>query len=189
MENRRQVPWKTKHRATIWFSDPPPRRVSGENHGLKGSLHPGFTAALLTTARTRKQPERPSTEEGQEDAETCLLEYCACMCAQRLIRVRLCSYVHCSPPDASVQRIFQAGVLEGISISFSRESSWPRDQSGISCSGRWVLYYYPPGAQPLTGMKNAICSNMDGRDHHTEWSQAKRNIAWYCMHGQSRKKW
>ena len=156
MGNRRQVPWKTKHRATIWFSDPPPRRVCGENHGLKGSLHPGFTAARLAGARTRKQPERRSAEEGQEDAGTCLLEYRACVCAQRLIRVRLCSYVHCSPPDASVQGIFQAGVLEGVSISFSREPSWPRVQTCISCLAGKFLTTEKPG-KPINHIPYILC--------------------------------
>jgi len=32
-----------------------------------------------------------------------------------------------SPPGSSVHGIFQAGILEWVSIPFSRESSWPRD--------------------------------------------------------------
>ena len=38
----------------------------------------------------------------------------------------------CSLPGSSVQWIFQAIVLEGIAISFSRWSSWPRDQTWVS---------------------------------------------------------
>ena len=35
--------------------------------------------------------------------------------------------------DSSVHGIFQAIVLEWIAISFSRGSSWPRDQTQVSC--------------------------------------------------------
>ena len=38
----------------------------------------------------------------------------------------------CSPPGSSVHGIFQAGILERVSISFSRGSSRPRDQTRVS---------------------------------------------------------
>ena len=38
----------------------------------------------------------------------------------------------CRLPGSSVQRIFQATVLEWIAISFSRGSSWPRDWTQVS---------------------------------------------------------
>ena len=47
-----------------------------------------------------------------------------------------------SLPGSSVHGIFQTRVLEWVSISYSRGSSWPRDQthiSCISCIGRWIL--------------------------------------------------
>ena len=39
----------------------------------------------------------------------------------------------CSLQGSSVHGIFQARVLEWVAISFSRESSWPRDQTKVSC--------------------------------------------------------
>ena len=56
----------------------------------------------------------------------------------------LCNPVDCSSPVSSVQRIFQAGILEQGAISYSRGSSWLRDWacvSRISCIGRRVLYH------------------------------------------------
>ena len=44
----------------------------------------------------------------------------------------LCDPMDCSPPGSSVRGIFQARVLEWVSISFSRGSSWPRDWTLIS---------------------------------------------------------
>ena len=37
-----------------------------------------------------------------------------------------------SPPGSSVHGIFQARILEWVTISFSRESSWPRDRTRVS---------------------------------------------------------
>ena len=41
--------------------------------------------------------------------------------------------MHCSPPGSSVHGIVQASILEWVAISFSRWSSWSRDQTRISC--------------------------------------------------------
>ena len=46
----------------------------------------------------------------------------------------------CSLPGSSVHEIFQARVLEWVSISSSREFSLPRDRTHVSCIGRWILY-------------------------------------------------
>ena len=39
----------------------------------------------------------------------------------------LCHPMDCSPLGSSVRGVFQTRVLEWVAISFSRESSWPRD--------------------------------------------------------------
>ena len=39
----------------------------------------------------------------------------------------------CSPPGSSIHGIFQARTLEWVAISFSRASSWPRDQTQVFC--------------------------------------------------------
>ena len=41
-----------------------------------------------------------------------------------------------SLPDSSVHGILQAKILEWVAISFSRESSWPTDQTNISYIGK-----------------------------------------------------
>ena len=44
----------------------------------------------------------------------------------------------CSLPSSSVYRISQARILEWVTISFSRGSSYPRDQAQVSCiAGRF----------------------------------------------------
>ena len=39
-----------------------------------------------------------------------------------------------SPPGSSVHGTLQAKILEWVSISFSRESSQPRNQTQVSCT-------------------------------------------------------
>ena len=53
--------------------------------------------------------------------------------AWMLSRIWLCDPMDCSPPGPSVHGISQARILEWVPISFSRGSSWPRDQTHISC--------------------------------------------------------
>ena len=55
----------------------------------------------------------------------------ACMLSLQWCRT-LCDPVDCSPPGSSVYWILQARILEGIAISFSRESSRPRDRTHVS---------------------------------------------------------
>ena len=53
----------------------------------------------------------------------------------------LCNPMDYSTPGSSVRGIFQARILEWVTISSSRGSPWPRDQTRVSCIGRWVLYH------------------------------------------------
>ena len=54
----------------------------------------------------------------------------------------LCDPTDCSPTGFSVHGILQARILEWIAIPFFRASSWPRDQTWVSCIGRWILYHW-----------------------------------------------
>ena len=60
----------------------------------------------------------------------------------------------CSLPVSFPHRILQARTLEWVAIPFSRESSWPRDQTNISCIGRWVLYHWATRETPLRFLIN-----------------------------------
>ena len=57
----------------------------------------------------------------------------------------LCDPMDCSLQGSSVHGIFQARVLEWIAISFSRESSQPRDWTQVSCiAGRRFNLLHSP---------------------------------------------
>ena len=44
----------------------------------------------------------------------------------------LCSPMYCSMPGSHVHATFQARILERVAISYSRASSWPRNQTCVS---------------------------------------------------------
>ena len=51
----------------------------------------------------------------------------------------LCDSMDCSPPGSSVRGILQVRILQWVSISTSKGSSPPRDQTQVSCIvGRFV---------------------------------------------------
>ena len=45
----------------------------------------------------------------------------------------LCNRLDCGPPGSYIHGILQVTILEWVAISFSRGSSWPRDQTLIPC--------------------------------------------------------
>ena len=48
----------------------------------------------------------------------------------------------CSPAGFSVHGILQARILEWVAIPFSRESSWPKDQTQVShIAGRFFAIW------------------------------------------------
>ena len=53
----------------------------------------------------------------------------------------LCDPLDCSPPGSSVLGTSRARLLEWVAISFSGRYSQPRDQTRVSCFGRWILYH------------------------------------------------
>ena len=54
----------------------------------------------------------------------------------------------CSLPGPFVHGILQARTLEWIVIPFSRESSWRRDQTQVSCiAGSFFTYWATKEAQ------------------------------------------
>ena len=77
----------------------------------------------------------------------------ACLVAQS--RPILCDPMDCSPPGSSVHRIFQARILEWVTISFSRDSSQPGDWTQVSSiAGRFSSQSEPPGMNHFSISRN-----------------------------------
>ena len=53
-----------------------------------------------------------------------------------------------SPPGSSVHGISQARIPDWVATSYSKGSSWPRDWTHISCTGRWILYHWATREAP-----------------------------------------
>ena len=78
----------------------------------------------------------------------------------------LCDPTDGSPPGSPAPGILQARTLMWMSMTSTRESSWPRDQihiSYVSCIGRWVLYHW--------ATREALCkvSNFTNDSTCKEW--------------------
>ena len=59
-----------------------------------------------------------------------------------------CDPMDCTPPGSSILEVLQARILEWVAISFFRGSSWPRDQTPISCAaGRFFTVWATREAQ------------------------------------------
>ena len=54
----------------------------------------------------------------------------------------LCNPMDCNPQGSSVHGISQARTLEWVAIFSSRASSWPKDQTTVSCISRQILYHW-----------------------------------------------
>ena len=68
----------------------------------------------------------------------------------------LCDPMDCSPPGSSVHGILQARIQEWVAIPFSRGSSWPRDQTQVSCIiGRFFTIW--DTGKPQINKSKAVC--------------------------------
>ena len=76
---------------------------------------------LQVTSR-EKEGEGAIQGSGREKVKVLITQSC----------LTLCNGMECSPPGSSVHGILQARTLERVAISFSRGSSWPRDQTWVS---------------------------------------------------------
>ena len=71
-----------------------------------------------------------------------------------------CNPIDYSLPTSSVHRIFQARILQWVTISFSRGSSSPRDQTCVSCISftGWQILYHPTAYPNGSVHKEAACN-------------------------------
>ena len=89
-----------------------------------------------------------------QGTEGCVELWCLCVCAKLLQScLTLFDPMDQSPPDSFVHKILQARILEWITISFSRGSSIPRDQTQVSCiTGRFFTTELPRKPIELWGL-------------------------------------
>ena len=71
--------------------------------------------------------------------------YCRCLVMKSCLTLLWLHGLSSRPPGPSVHCTSQARILEWAAISFSRRSSWPRDRTQVSWTGKWVLYHCTTG--------------------------------------------
>ena len=80
----------------------------------------------------------------------------------------------CSLPGSSVQGVFQARILEWVAISFSRESSQPRDRAcvyHVSCvAGR--LFTHRAIGEPHACVLMSVCHHLTSASVFMIWRLA-----------------
>ena len=105
---------------------------------------PGRVAQELAK-RCRKESSEISPEKVDKNLIAVSHIMHTCVCAKSFgSRLTHCNLRDCSPPGSSVHGLLQATVLVWVTMSSSRGSSWPRDQthvSYVSCVGRQILYH------------------------------------------------
>ena len=88
--------------------------------------------SLIQKAKLLKQPQDSLLVQKQSQVKVLASQSCLTLCDPR----------DCSPPGSSDHGILQARILEWVAIPFSRGSSWPRDQTQVSCiAGRFFTIW------------------------------------------------
>ena len=113
----------------------------------------------------------------------CFLPTASCVRAQS--RQTFCDPMDCSLASSSVRGIDQARILEWVGISFSRGSSWSRDQICVSHIGRQILYHWDtwevkPSLKPLQCLQKEHFQSSNLINARSilslEWSETSWNI-------------
>ena len=160
MENSVEIPKKTGNRTAIWPSNPTAGHIHQGNQNWKRHVYPNVHHSTVYIARTWKQPRCPSADEWIKLWYIYTMEYYSAikknafdsilmrwMKLEPIIQSKvnqkvlvakscltLCDPMGCSPLGSSIHGISQARILEWVAISFSRESSQPRDRTRVSHS-------------------------------------------------------
>ena len=91
----------------------------------------------------------------------------------------------CSLPGSTAHGIFQARILEWVAISFSRGSSWPKDQVHVSCiAGRFLTVLATPKVPVSSKWCRRLCRFPIFSTHSCPWRGLRGSS--HCPEGASR---
>ena len=96
----------------------------------------------------------------------------------------LCDPLDCSLPGSSVHGILQDRILEWAAISFSRKSSWIRDQSWVSCiaGGFFAIWAIREALWIPKLTSNSIWLKWNLLKSHQHLSSSQRSLAQCLVH-------
>ena len=88
----------------------------------------------------------------------------------------------CRPPGSSVHGISQVRILEWVAISFSRGSSWPRNQTHISCIAGRFFTTEPPGMPALNGEPKSLQGSLlNSPRRESQYLPLQKRTAFYWV--------
>ena len=96
-------------------------------------VHHSQAACQCVTAR----PSSIDAQKHDYERESVKVQECVCVATHSC--PTLCDPTDWGPPGSSVPGILQARILRRVAISSFRGSSQSKNQTHISCIGRWVL--------------------------------------------------
>ena len=149
--------WVGRERMAVWTcSHEEAQRLHSENE--LGWAHGTGPRVTPIPHKVRSHMQRKVMNGKKEETETCqgththtciylciyapLFLFWCCVCAQCCLT--LCNPMDYSPPGSSIHGILQTGILQWVTISFSRRSSQPRDWTCISyIAGRFCITETP----------------------------------------------
>ena len=86
-----------------------------------------------------------------------------------------------SLPDSSVHGILQARILEWVAIPFSSRSSWPRDQTWVSCTAGRLCHLSHQGSPENSLVPSNMWRHKVWGDNLWTRKQALMRY-WICQH-------
>ena len=75
------------------------------------------------------------------------------------VKVAQWRLTHCDPMDYTVHGILQAGILKWVAYPFSSGSSWPRNQTQVSCTAGGFFTNWAIREVPLSNLLFMITHN------------------------------
>ena len=90
-----------------------------------------------------------------------LIYICAVLCLVTQSCPTLCDPMDCHLPGFFVHGILEARILEWVAMPFSRGSSWPRNQTGVSCIAGGFFTSWATREAPYTSTTYLIDKDFD----------------------------
>ena len=122
-----------------------------QNTNLRRSINTNVHSSIIYNSQVMEATLVSINRWMDKEDKVCIYIYVYMhVCAQS--HLALYDPMDCSPPASSVHEIFEARILEWVSISYSRVSSWLRDQTHISCIswvGRWIFHLLATWEAPV----------------------------------------
>ena len=119
-----------------------------EKKNTNSKLDSSFTPCSKLYSRWNSKCDEWNSETSGKQMNSVCVCVCVCVCACVYVQLlqsclTLGNPLDCSVPGSSVHGILQARILHWVAMISSRESSWLRDWTQVTCllQCSWILYH------------------------------------------------